>query len=188
MKQTFYIPTGDWPLNLKEYQSFFQYLGYIPSDTDADFLVLPGGSDIGDRPNRDDSEKKSLENYVSQKKPVIGICRGMQLVLSEDGGKLIKHIPAECEQLIHTTINGYWTGQSTWHITNLGFSTNSRHHQGFWHLPEDWCLVDATSDGIVEAASKNNLFLVQWHPEKQEMRKTAALEWYVENLKKFLQF
>jgi gamma-glutamyl-gamma-aminobutyrate hydrolase PuuD len=186
MKKTFYIPTGDWPLNLQEYILFFEYLGYQYTTSDADFLILPGGADLGDRPLRDCDEKKSLKDYVSLKRPIVGICRGMQLVISESGGKLIKHIPDEHNQIIHTTINGHWTGQSAWHLTNLGFSVNSRHHQGFSELPPDWEKLDYTYDGIIEAASKDNIFLVQWHPEKREIRNSKAIEWYSENLRKYL--
>jgi len=186
LKPTFYIPKGNWPLTFDVYSSFFEKLGYTQSDKEADFLVLPGGSDLGVRPNRDAFEKETYASYIMKGKPIVAICRGMQLAISEDGGHLIPHIPDEYNEVKHTTISGHWKGQSTWHTTHLGFSTNSRHHQGFSSVPCDWEILDYTSDGIIEAATDGRTFAVQWHPEREEMWKTNALDWYIESLKKHL--
>lgn len=184
--KTFYIPIGNWPLNFEVYSSFFRKLGYIPGTEESDFLVLPGGADLGVRHLRDEFEKKEYASYISKGKQVVGICRGMQLALSEDGALLIPHIPDVYHDVKHTTLNGNWRGQSTWHTTRLGFSTNSRHHQGFVDVPCDWKVLDSTDDGIVEAVNDGRTFAVQWHPEREEMWNTQAMDWYVETLKKHL--
>jgi gamma-glutamyl-gamma-aminobutyrate hydrolase PuuD len=46
--------------------------------------------------------------------------------------------------------------------------------------------LDKTSDDIIEAATDGHTLAVQWHPEREEMWKTNALEWYVEELQKML--
>lgn len=184
--KSFYIPQGNWPLNFSSYSSFFQRLGFKQVDKDGDFLVLPGGADLGVRPLRDEFEKRVYAKYLIKDLPVIGICRGMQLALSEDGSKLIEHIPDKFFEVKHTTITGNWRGQSTWHTTSLGFSTNSRHHQGFSEVSEEWTILDSTSDGIIEAVVDKHTFAVQWHPEREEMWNTKAADWYVETLKKHL--
>ena len=186
MKKTFYIPRGNWPLNFEVYSSFFKRLGYSESETEGDFLVLPGGADIGMRPLRDEYEKKVYSEYTVKGRPIIGICRGMQLVLSEGGASMIPHIPDDYFDVKHTTLSGNWRGQSTWHTTSLGFTTNSRHHQGFCSLPNDWRLLDSTSDGIVEAVTDGQVFGVQWHPEREEMWNTLAMDWFVSTLKNHL--
>ena len=182
----FYIPVGNWPVTFELYSSCFKKLGYQEGGEDSDFLILPGGSDLGVRPIRDEFEKKVYATYILKGKPVIGICRGMQLTIAEDGGKLIPHIPDEYHDVKHTAITGNWKGQSTWHQTQLGFSTNSRHHQGFSEVPCDWSVLDYTDDGIIEAATDGKTFAVQWHPEREEMWNTNALDWYIESLKKHI--
>ena len=184
--KSFYIPAGDWPLDYETYSSFFKRLGFQEKTSDADFLVLPGGADLHVRVNRDKAETDAYAFYVSQKKPVIAICRGMQLVCSLNNNELITHIPNISQEIKHTTLSDHWMGQSAWHITSLGFSTNSRHHQGFNQLNESWIVLDKTPDGIIEAAKRENIFGVQWHPERKEMQGTRAEEWYVEELKKTL--
>jgi gamma-glutamyl-gamma-aminobutyrate hydrolase PuuD len=186
LKTTFYIPKGNWPLNFEVYSSFFKKLGYTQREDEGDFLVLPGGSDLGVRPNRDLFESENYANYITKGRPIAAICRGMQLSIVDDGGILIPHIPDVLEDIKHTTLTGHWKGQSTWHKTSLGFLTNSRHHQGFTDIPDGWTVLDKTSDGIIEAATDGHTLAVQWHPEREEMWKTNALDWYVEELQKML--
>ncbi len=182
----FYIPKGNWPLNFEIYSSFFKRLGYEESEGEADFLILPGGADLGARPLRDQFETEVYTKYVSSGKKIVGICRGFQLALSLDGANLIPHIPDEYFDVKHTTLSGNWRGQSTWHYTSLGFLTNSRHHQGFSDVPCDWEILDKTSDGIIEAAKDSHTFAVQWHPEREEMWNTNAMDWYASELKTHL--
>lgn len=181
----YYLPTGDWPLNERPFHNLMSFLGYELGDLEnSDFLLLPGGSDIGVRTNRDEYEIMCYNLYRSKDLPIIGICRGMQLMLHLNGAELIQHIPDITQDLMHTTLTAHWTGESSWHITDLGFSTNSRHHQGFMSIPSDWEMIDKTKDGIIEAVKRDNEFGVQWHPELPEMRNTDALEWFVSQLEK----
>lgn len=179
---TYYIPTGDWPLHIEPYRELMQEAGYTEASVDdAHILLLPGGSDLGMRPKRDLEEFRLYEIWTSQRKPVLGICRGLQLMLHMHDGSLIEHIPDVLNECMHTTITGDWRGQSSWHTTQLGLVTNSRHHQGYTKLPDLWEKLDSTHDGIIEAARWRNQFGVQWHPEHQEMKNTAARDWWIMN-------
>jgi len=120
------------------------------------------------------------------KKPVLGICRGMQLMLYIHDNRLIEHIPAVNENMMHTTITGNWRGQSSWHLTQQGLVTNSRHHQGFEHVEKPWEVIDRTHDGIVEAIHWKNQFGVQWHPEHIEMSGTPAQKWWITKAKEII--
>ena len=51
-------------------------------------LILSGGDNIGDEPLRDQIEKKIIDHAVSRDIPLIGICRGMQIINSFFGGKI----------------------------------------------------------------------------------------------------
>ena len=179
----FYIPQGTWPLKFEEYSSFLKRLGYMQGDENSDFLLLPGGADLGVRKNRDAFEKEALEKFQDRK--VVGICRGFQLLGVESGAHLESHLPDLDLIVHHGTQTSDWAGKSSWHKTRYGFLTNTRHHQGFLDLP-GWEVLDSTEDGVIEAASMNNYFGVQWHPEKIEMQGTQAEEWFAETLSQHL--
>lgn len=177
----YYIPTGNWPLAIDYYHQLLSEAGLEESTVDeAQVLVLPGGADIGMRPERDRAEFALYTRWTMEKQPVLGICRGMQLMLHLHDGDLIEHIPDCTTERLHTTISGDWRGQSAWHTTNLGLLTNSRHHQGYTSVPDFWEVIDQTPDGIIEAVCHANQFGVQWHPEHSEMAGTAAREWWIE--------
>lgn len=182
---TFYIPQGDWPLDYEAIFAFFIKLGYTPIEEGGDFLVLPGGTDLNVRPNRDAFEIACFDEYNAKGLPIIGLCRGFQLSVIRQGGLILHNIPS-INYIKHTTVTGGWMGKSSWHKTSLGFQTNTRHHQGFLGLPHGWKVLDITPDGIIEAGAHENIFGVQWHPEREEMIKTKADEWFVETLKKHL--
>ena len=51
-------------------------------------LILTGGNDLGEFKNRDETEFKMIREFLKLKKPVLGVCRGMQVLNSFYGGKL----------------------------------------------------------------------------------------------------
>jgi gamma-glutamyl-gamma-aminobutyrate hydrolase PuuD len=182
----YYIPTGDWYLNDIPYHQMMERIGHTYSTlSDAEFLLLPGGADLGKILHRDDYESYCYNYFKDKKLPIIGICRGMQLMLHLSGENIICHIPSILTEVIHTTKTGNYTGVSSWHITEQGFFTNSRHHQGFLEV-SDWDVLDRTHDGIIEAVKRGNELGVQWHPECDEMIETYAFRWFEEELKKIL--
>ncbi len=189
MKNTYYIPTGSWPLRVEPYHQLMAEAGLVPAGwDDAHILLLPGGADIGNRPERDMLEFSLYQEWSQQQKPVWGICRGMQIMLYAWDVPLLEHIPAHTSQLMHTTQSGCWKGDSSWHNTIKGLHTNSRHHQGFFEsqVPLVWAVIDKTSDGIVEAVGMRNQFGVQWHPEHEEMIGSSAREWWIQTAKSTL--
>lgn len=190
---TYYIPIGEFPLYIEPYLVLMEKAGYYREEDHhlADFLLLPGGADIGMRDGRDEYEFYLYKKYRELGKPIIGICRGLQLMiyLNEKVPALIEHIPDYTKEILHTTITGDWKGESSWHTTELGLFVNSRHHQGV--LAGDvyeYEVIDVTSDAIVEAIENKETkeFAVQWHPEHSEMINTPAQEWFICRLHKIL--
>jgi putative glutamine amidotransferase len=160
-----------------------------------DGLVLMGGSDVcplsygetpmreawtGDRV-RDDYEIGLYRAFVARGKPVLGICRGAQLINVAQGGTLYQDIG---EQLPHALNHRNWAiYEENCHATSIvagsGLAklypgatmvkTNSVHHQALKDLGRDLA-VEAWSepDRIVEAIRLKGpwyVFAVQWHPE-----------------------
>ena len=160
-----------------------------------DGLVLQGGADVspstygqtplrpewaGD-PVRDRYEIELLDGFLSQGKPVLGICRGSQLINAAFGGSLLQDIqllhegahphvdPVLYDQLQHdirfepgSRLGAMYPGLERGRV-------NSIHHQAVDRLGSD-LLVEARSadDGVVEAIrARGSLFVagVQWHPE-----------------------
>ena len=190
---TYYIPTGEFPLHIEPYIDLMNKAGYSKEEDPeiADFLLLPGGADIGMRTVRDEYEIYLYKRFKELGRPIIGICRGLQLMiyLNEKMPALLDHIPDYTKEIIHTTISGDWRGQSSWHTTELGLFVNSRHHQGVLAGDaNEYEVIDVTSDAIVEAIENKETkeFAVQWHPEHPEMNGTPAQEWFICKLQKII--
>ena len=184
-----------------------------PSEHDyahwLDGLLLEGGSDVwpgsyretplderwqGDR-IRDEYEQRLLKAFVAHRKPVFGVCRGLQLINVAFGGTLYQDIPTQrpdalkhrdpvaydqnfhdvCIEpqsrlatLVDDQAANTLTGKSA---SNAGlfFKVNSVHHQAIKDLADDF-LIEARcpDDQIIEAirwAGDSYVAAVQWHPE-----------------------
>ena len=160
-----------------------------------DGLVLQGGADVsltsyGQKPLRpewsgdivrDRYEMELLEGFLAQGKPVLGICRGSQLINVAFGGTLLQdiatqrvdarhHVDAELYDRLHHDVRFEPEARLGELYGGIeGGSVTSIHHQAIDHLGSD-LLVEARSgqDGIVEAIrASGSAFVagVQWHPE-----------------------
>ena len=162
---------------------------------ELDGLVLMGGSDVcpqtygeaalkpewnGDR-IRDEYEIGLLRAFMALRKPVLGVCRGAQIINVAQGGTLYQDIAT---QLPHALNHRNWAiYEENCHATSIvagsGLAklypgatvvkTNSIHHQALKDVGRDLA-VEAWSepDRIVEAirfAGRGYVFGVQWHPE-----------------------
>jgi putative glutamine amidotransferase len=169
-------------------------VGKDPADCDA--LLLPGGGDLepwryGQEntasrdldPERDAMEMALLEQFTVQRKPVLGICRGMQTINVFFGGTLLQDIQG------HSAVGGVDRRHAvrTDRRSPLAFcgeTVNSAHHQAVDRLGGGLKAVQWADDGVVEAVCHQRLpvWAVQWHPERLEqpwggqlMRKFLAL-------------
>ena len=132
-------------------------------------------------PERDQFEYQVIAKAFSSKKPVLGICRGLQLINVFLEGTLVPDIPA----VLNSTAHGKKNGVDQTHfirvvpntllfdICGLELGTvNSAHHQSV-DKPGDLLKISAYSEpSIVEAMewkdplNKSWLLMVQWHPER----------------------
>ena len=159
---------------------------HIPEiSTDYDGLVLCGGDDVDPQyygqentacgeleQERDKTEFALLDAFVRAGKPVLGICRGQQLINVYFGGSLIQHM---AETPIHRqSMEHYCTHEVTAEADSIAgklygenFRVNSCHHQAIDRLGNN-LKVTAQADNIIEAVEHETLpvFAVQWHPEK----------------------
>jgi putative glutamine amidotransferase len=160
---------------------------YLPKvDTDYDGLILCGGNDIDPKYygeeidgavdidyERDAAEFALLEAFVNAGKPVLGICRGHQLINVFFGGSLYQHLP---ETDFHKSINGVHQahdvkaieGSILYGLYGEVFSVNTSHHQAVKVLGEDLRAGAYWNGKYIEAYEHTSLpiFGVQWHPER----------------------
>ncbi len=159
-----------------------------------DGLVLEGGSDMwpgsygeeplrpewsGDR-IRDEYEIALLRAFIERGKPVLGVCRGMQVLNVAYGGTLYQDLALQKPgPLFHRSAQLYDRNHHQIGIepntrlarlyAGLAVATvNSVHHQGIKDLAPGFVIEAAAPDGVIEAFRHGaELYVagVQWHPE-----------------------
>lgn len=143
-----------------------------------EYLSLLNAKDIDEK--RDEFEWKVIEKSFSLQKPVLGICRGLQIANVFLGGTLIYDIPKVLNRFEHGKIDGVdqlhtvnvVTNSLLYNITGTGTGEiNSAHHQSVDEPAKDLEVI-ANSGSIIEGMqwkkpeNKSWLLLVQWHPER----------------------
>lgn len=173
-----------------------------------DALLLPGGGDInptlihrsGEHFHHVDTELdliqfQALQLFVKNKKPVLGICKGFQLMELYFGSDFIANLPAqsshqttpEGEDSLHPVFlsshklfsfdNEVFTAAKAANSAQLPhlysslpkvMAVNSAHHQGITKNGAGLISLQTASDGIVETVCHETLPLLafQWHPER----------------------
>lgn len=164
----------------------------IPSLEGLDGLLLSGGGDVtpalygqgaegaeagGANLRRDEMERRLISEALARDLPVLGICRGMQILNVALGGALVQHISGH---------RSYPGGPSVKHpvvvqagsrlAAALGTSgvmeVNSRHHQGVTpELLAPGLVPTAHHEGLLEALESPThrwVVAVQWHPERYD--------------------
>lgn len=155
-----------------------------------DGLVLPGGPDVdptlyGEEPinasgrvtyPKDIFELALIKQNLQAHKPILGICRGLQILNVALGGTLYQDLTTQNQQatIKHTQAS---PGQyPSHHVTITPNShleqllgqqvyVNSRHHQAVKQVAPSLKVVATALDGVVEAVEGDNILAVQWHPE-----------------------
>lgn len=154
--------------------------------SDFDALLLPGGGDItpaffGQKNQGsknidielDILQLQALDLFVKWKRPVFGICKGMQIINVYFGGTIIQHIKESA--------NHAWDNGDQMHPTTVfpdsylaavygagALTVNSAHHQAAGAIGRELTVVQTSDDGITEGIVHNTLPIigVQWHPER----------------------
>lgn len=192
--------------NIDDYYQYIKQAGGIPVtlfayDEDdaeaaaqmADGLLLSGGDDVdpalygaentGSLPGNakiDRSDILLYRAFVKAGKPVLGICRGLQVIAAAEKTELIQDIPSYGSYLNHSQ----WTfdppvalnakshecifarGSLLHSIFSDRYAVNSFHHQALKSVPAGYKETARSTDGLIEAIEAENVIAVQWHPER----------------------
>jgi putative glutamine amidotransferase len=192
--------------NNQSYFTFIQRAGGFPvccgilSEKEADEaanrfdgLVITGGGDVdpslyqGDASKCSDVEPVIDRNdlllyhaFCKQNKPVLGICRGIQVIGVAEGVTLIEDLPSSGSMEHHQNIQfdhppidsmlyhaSFIPGTHLHEIFGDSYAINSFHHQALKSVPEGFRLAAVSpEDHVIEAIEKENVLAVQWHPER----------------------
>lgn len=140
-------------------------------------LILSGGNDLvdygGDAPERDQREMELLRWAIDHQLPVLGICRGMQLMVSFTGGKLLPVVG-------HVGV----THRIPWHDKERAINS---YHQWACQLPaQGWRTLSSSKDGVIKAIQhqEHPWIGIMWHPERQALFDQDDIELFIEHLQK----
>jgi putative glutamine amidotransferase len=168
-----------------------------------DGLMLAGGADInpanygqpphpetkGVAPLRDEVELALTRRAIDRDMPVLGICRGMQLLNVACGGTLVQHLPDLVGHGEHRRNPGSFDGSEHDVVLDPGsvaaraageehHVTRSHHHQGVDVIGEGLVVSGrSTLDDLpeaIEAPGHTYVLGVQWHPEADENSRVVA--------------
>lgn len=157
-----------------------------------DGLLVTGGEDSNPKryneentfsePIAEDIEQSDLNLYQAFKeagKPILGICRGIQLIAIAEGASLIQDVkheghpehsqrnanpPVPNNQFFHK--DTFLEGSELYDIFGSEYPVNSFHHQALRNIPEGFVCSAMSEDGLIEGIEKDAIVGVQWHPER----------------------
>jgi N5-(cytidine 5'-diphosphoramidyl)-L-glutamine hydrolase len=133
------------PAGLQPWLSAFQFIG----------VILSGGNNIGEVPERDSTESVLLDFARDHDIPVLGICRGMQIMTIWSGGSLK---PVEGHVRTRHSLSGEITA-----------NVNSYHDLALSDCPAGFEVTARSEDGEIEAIShtQHKWQGWMWHPERE---------------------
>lgn len=175
-----------------------------------DGIIFTGGSDInpalyGESPSyelgtictlRDEHELELAKKVLFQMNiPVLGICRGIQLLNIATGGTLYQDIKTQKQDAFCHSLTNYPKYYPTHKVElisssklykifrNETLNVNSLHHQAIKDIGANWEISMISSDGIIEGIEMSGerfVAAVQWHPEMMAEHSSEAIKIFQE--------
>ncbi|WP_234125017.1 gamma-glutamyl-gamma-aminobutyrate hydrolase family protein [Clostridium hydrogenum] len=157
----------------------------------VDSIIISGGFDVNPLiyddepsqkqgflcPERDEYDLMVIKAAMELNKPILGICRGIQILNAALGGTLyqdlsqiegcyIKHVQESRPEVAGHSVE-IVKGTKLYDILGEKIITNSFHHQAIKDLAPGFKVAARSKDGVIEAIEKEEGFVIgiQWHPE-----------------------
>ncbi len=166
-----------------------------------DGLLLSGGADIDParygqepradlftpEPARDTFELGLLDGAAAAGIPVLGICRGIQVLNVHGGGTLHQHVAAHAcfEQPTNSIAHrvDFVAGSVLASVYGSSIQVNSLHHQTIDQVADGFAVTANSEDGTIEGleSTEHPWLGVQWHPEMLDSRdQDPAFTWLIQ--------
>lgn len=145
-------------------------------------------------PQRDNADELLLQDAYNMRKPVLGVCYGVQTLNVWRTGTLVQHVEnhsqgravqrahiveVEPDSLLANILSPVWEAEEGW--------VNSSHHQAIANSGDGLRVVARSDDGIIEAVESTShdhfVLGIQWHPERtfdEEPSSRAIFERFLE--------
>lgn len=143
------------PYFMYEEKKLKKYLSNWIKKIKPDGIVLSGGEDIGKNKIRDFTEFYLLNFAIKKKIPLLGICRGMQVIAKQYGSKLFK-------------VKNHVNKNHFIFYKNYKEKVNSFHSLAIKSCPESFLTRYISNDGVIESIKSSNSKMEgwMWHPER----------------------
>lgn len=132
-------------------------------------VILTGGNDLavygGNSPERDETETLLLRYAISHAMPIMGVCRGMQVIQHHFGVALSK-------------VPGHVSPKQIIEVSGRAVETNSYHTWGAMETVEVLQVWAQAGDGVIKAIKHKTLPIIgiMWHPERNEPFHTCDID------------
>lgn len=163
----------DWPIFLEKIGAYpllvpnsISNLEDFLTEMNPDAIILSGGENLGENPERDTIESELIQYGIKNKLPIFGVCRGMQIINHYFGGSI-----RSTQNKNHVGKNHYVKTNSRLHPSNK-ILVNSFHDNVILKTDlskEFEILAECETDSTIEAfINKKSLIVgVMWHPERE---------------------
>lgn len=128
-----------------------------------DGIILTGGNDLskygGNAPERDETERRLITYGETNKIPIYGFCRGMQVIADYFGAELVR-----VEN--HVAKRHRLKGSSPWNERTV----NSFHNMAVKTATGELLMTAESEDGVIEAIKVRDreIYGTMWHPEREK--------------------
>lgn len=149
------VKLGALPVPIPNVMSDFNVCEWL-NNVSPKAVILSGGNDIGEVKLRDNTENILIRHAINKGIPLLGICRGLQMVSSYFGTSL------------KTVDNHVRTRHDI--VGDITGNVNSYHSFGIEECPRFFRIISKSVDGEIEAIRNDDLRWEcwMWHPEREQ--------------------
>ncbi|MBR3227986.1 MAG: gamma-glutamyl-gamma-aminobutyrate hydrolase family protein [Erysipelotrichaceae bacterium] len=157
----------------------------------CDGLYVPGGVDVDPKFYHeemngtlehydwmDELDMAAIDAFHKAGRPILGICRGQQIINVFFGGTLHQDIKGHSGERHYVKVKEGSFIDEIYHTERL--EVNSWHHQAVKDVAEGFEVMAVSDDGIIEALNCGNIYTVQWHPEMYDPDR--FIRWFKDNV------
>lgn len=142
-------------------------------ELDVAGLLLTGGDDIGVFPERDFTERSLIEDFLRRGLPILGVCRGLQVLHWHFGGGL-RPLSGDLHVGKRHTVD-FVNGEAR--VVN-SYHNNALDHTGLSGEYPLRPIALCRDDGTVEAAGAERVLGIMWHPEREAEPAAGDIEMF----------